>query len=119
MALTISKDRLPKGFAYPSKTSIIEAQLAESGLALPVELGYHNDERFFFSAIYWIYEKRMEIHIGAVSLADRREATALVTETILPECFQWVDELYHLSPKSPMLFGKHDRLFFKREFPLQ
>jgi hypothetical protein len=115
--MKIEKQKLPKGFSYALKTSMLERAFIETKITIDTHLIYSNSE-IFFDAHYWIPNKNVDyyrfyIRAGHVQSGRRKEAMIFMKNIVIPEFIEWAKELVSLPENSTKL---SDDLYFRRDF---
>ena len=115
--MKIEKQKLPKGFSYALKTSMIERAFQENNITINTNLIYSFSE-IFFDAHFWIPNKNVDyyrfyIRAGHVQSGRRKEAMMFMQKTVIPEFIEWAKELVSLPENSTKL---SDSLYFRRDF---
>ena len=118
--MEIERPRVPKGRAYVLKTSLLQALLQESGIAVAVHLVYWTPrvEGSVLEAEYWlpnlnVLYPRFYIKAGSLRAERRQEALAALQSTGLPALERWMQSVVRLPDRSPLLGG---RLHFEAHY---
>ena len=107
--MEITKHKLPKGFTYPLKSSLLQAACEDNGIELPITLRYHPDANlfvadYFFPSTWQDYE-RISILSGSVISHDSLDAREHMSKSVIPGFIDWVDELINLPENSSKFTG--------------
>ena len=91
--MKIEKQKLPKGFSYALKSSMIVRAFEESKITIDTHLIYSISE-IFFDAHYWIPNKNVDyyrfyVRAGHVQSARRKEAMIYMQQSVIPEFIEW------------------------------
>lgn len=95
-----AKPKLPKGLAYPLKTSVLNSVLDTQSLVSQVGLSFviWQGGGSIFEALYWMpnanFEyRRVNIRAGAVPADQRFAAAEALGSTVLPRFVAWIKAL--------------------------
>jgi hypothetical protein len=115
--MEIEKQKLPKGYSYAIKTSIIKNAFEENNITTDTKLIY-SISKIFFDAHYWIPNHNRDyysfyIRVGHVQSDRRQEAVLFMQNTVIPEFIAWAKDLVFLPDDSTKLLGN---LYFSRDF---
>ncbi len=116
--MIIEKQKLPKGFSYPLKTSMLEAALAENRITTETHLIY-SISKMFFDAHYWLPNENVDhyrfyVRVGHVSSTERKKAQAYMKNKVIPNFIAWAKELTQLPISSTKLSGD---LYYYKNYP--
>ncbi len=109
--MEITKHKLPRGFTYPLKSSLLQAACEDIGIELPITLRYRPDANlfvghYFFPATWQDYEC-INILSGAVNSHKSLYAREHMSKSVIPGFIAWVDELIKLPENSSKFTGHH------------
>jgi len=107
----IFKDKLPAGWAYALKPSLLEGAIAEAGMSLPVSLyqwhkiweadGPALNAKFYPSGSYMGRENgRFSVTSGAIPSSEREVQQDFAERVFLPALVKWMTSLEALPPDS-------------------
>lgn len=93
--MIITKSKLPKGFTYPLKSSLLKNSLEAAGISLPVTLRYETNAElvvasYFFPRTWEDYEK-IHINSGSVKSRDSVQAREHLDNIVIPEFIVWLN----------------------------
>lgn len=104
--LTIKKEKIPRGFSYPLKTSELIAAYNSAEIntetILNYSLNYSNFRVHFWPPNVNINHERLYIVIGAVPTELAYTAREIMKSKIIPDFIKWIKNLLLLPVNSPM-----------------
>jgi hypothetical protein len=108
--LTIEKPKLPKGFSYALKTSMLVGALESRGIESTIHLVYWKPQSggSVLEAHYWmpnarISNRRVYIRAGCISSSERKAAQEQLSMIALPSFVNWLHHLNSLPDSSSLL----------------
>lgn len=112
MFASITKPKLPRGYSYVLKTSVLEKSLVESGIDCSIELHDWLPQRIgsILECEHWPANDRFEydrlyVRAGAVPAALRHDAFESLVDKVLPRFGIWARGILGLPPGSPARFA--------------
>ena len=107
--MDIKKHKLPKGFTYPLKSSLVESTLKKVGIELPVTLYYESDAELLVATYYfprtWEDYEKIVLFSGSVSSRNSEEARQHLENNVLPEFTSWISGFHNLPENSSVYTG--------------
>lgn len=104
--LTIKREKIPRGFSYPLKTSELIAAYDSAEINTETILNYSfNPANFrihFWPPNVNINHERLYIVIGAVPTESAYAAGEIIKSKIIPDFIKWIKNLLLLPVNSPM-----------------
>ena len=115
--MEIEKRKLPKGYSYALKSTMIENVFKENNITTYTHLIYCYSE-IFFDAHYLIPNQNVDyyrfyIRAGHVESIRRKEAMMFMQNSVIPEFIKWANELISLPENSTKLL---EGPYFRRNF---
>jgi hypothetical protein len=115
--MDIEKEKLPKGFSYPLKSSILENVLQENNISTYVQLNYIKS-KIFFDAHYWLPNNNVDydrfyIRVGCLDSSKHKEAVDFMQKIVLKDFIIWAKKLLS-APKNSLLIEKYN--YFVKDF---
>jgi hypothetical protein len=103
--------RLPKGESYVLKPSMLEAALAEAGIAIDTYLVRHAGRLFY--ANFWppndnVPYERLYVRAGSVPRERARAARAAMEREIVPRLVAWIADILSRDAGSPVRREKQE-----------
>ncbi|OMI17751.1 MULTISPECIES: hypothetical protein [Leptospira] len=104
--LTIKREKIPKGFSYPLKTSELIEAFRSAGIETQTYLLYSQAKNTFFNVYFWIpnpnvpYE-RFYIQVGAIPSQFVHLAREKMQFKVLLKFTKWAADLLSLPTNSP------------------
>ncbi|WP_034159532.1 hypothetical protein [Sphingomonas sp. ERG5] len=109
--LKVRRDKLPKGWAYPLKASILDQAVSDAGIFTSVTLFLHHGafwaKRPLFHANFYLVgalvkneEEEFWIGCRSVAAADCSEARSFIEAEAIPAFTKWAAELEVLPANS-------------------
>ncbi|AAN49356.2 hypothetical protein [Leptospira interrogans] len=104
--LTIKREKIPRGFSYPLKTSELIAAYDSAEINTETILNYSFNHPNF-RVHFWppnvnINHERLYIVIGAVPTESAYAAGEIIKSKTVPEFIKWIKNLLLLPVNSPM-----------------
>jgi len=109
--IKVLRDKLPKGWAYPLKASVLDEAIAQAGIGTPVTLFLHHGAFWsgspLFTANFYLAgsgvlneEEVFWVSCRSVVASDCRAARTYVDAEAIPEFVAWAAELERLPMNS-------------------
>ncbi|MFN7930212.1 MAG: hypothetical protein U0Y68_20265 [Blastocatellia bacterium] len=99
---SFSKDKIPKGYSYPLKRSVLDGQLDETNLTKIANVYYcfsHNSDDLILRGRYfgeahkgWAGAGLSSIWLWAVPVQNRKDIETLLIENALPKLIAWLQK---------------------------
>ena len=101
----IEKEKLPKGFTYPLKSSLFKCATDKAEITTYMSLNYSINS-ILFEAYYWLPNSivdydRFYIRTGAVESPDSKKAREYLDRYVIPDFIVWSREILNLPSNSP------------------
>ena len=107
---SISKPKLPKGYAYILQSSQLNKLLSENHFSIHTDLIYWTPQVLgsIFEVHYWLPNEnvqytRLYIRAGALKSNDANMAKEAMINIVLPQFAIWLDKILKLPDNSPIL----------------
>ena len=115
--MNIKKEKIPKGFSYALKSSMIVEAFEENSISTDTSLNYYHSS-IFFHAHYWLPNQNVDycrFYICASSIKSdkRQEALRYLSSCVIPEFIVWAKESISLSDRSTKLLKE---IYFRKDF---
>jgi hypothetical protein len=115
--MKIEKHKLPKGFSYALKSSMLEKAFTENNIITTTQLIYSKSD-IFFDAYYWLPNhnvdySRFYIRAGHVQSDQRKAALQYTQDIVIPDFIRWAKELFSLPEDNTKLLREN---YFRRNF---
>ncbi|AXR68913.1 hypothetical protein [Leptospira mayottensis] len=116
--LIIQKNKIPRGFSHPLKTSELISAYDSAEINIETFLNY-NFKPPYFRVEFWppnpnINHERLNIDIGAVPTESAHVARKIMKFKIIPEFIKWTKNVFLLPVNSPK---RYQRLFWEFKIP--
>jgi hypothetical protein len=114
----IEKKKLPKGLRYPLRTSVLEAVLSASAIAVDARL-IQGGGATLFECFFWppnsnVPHERLYIRTKAVPEVCASEARTFIEDSVIPEFTAWLQGILSLAPSSTV---RCEEQYFERSLP--
>jgi hypothetical protein len=115
--MNIEKHKLPTGYSFALKTSMLEKALIDNNIIIDTQLICSKSE-IFFDAHYWLPNQNVDyprfyIRVGHVKSNRRKDALKYMHEVVITEFIKWAKEIISLPEQSTKLTSEN---YFRKNF---